>query len=146
MHTLPRRRHVPHWEFPGGAVCLTWRLHRSQLALRTPERDLVLEVIARSQPMQCSLIAAVVMDDHCHALTLPAAGVTAKRLAQTWKSVSAHELVAQTGRSAPVWQAEYFDRWMRSEEHRAACAEYILDNPRRRWPGVSAYPWHIRGY
>lgn len=140
--TLPSRRHVPHWEYPGGTVCLTWRLHRLQGPLSGPERDVVLDVLASSGPEQCELLAAVVMDDHVHVLARPAAGVCAKILAQRWKSISSRRLTAQD-RSAPVWQAEYFDRWMRSADHTDACARYVIGNPRRRWGGCEPYRWLI---
>jgi hypothetical protein len=83
------------------------------------------------------------MDDHVHILGRVLGSTTAAKLAQAWKSISSHELVKRQGRVAPVWQRDYFDRWMHSAEHTIACARYILDNPIRRWPGIERYPWVI---
>lgn len=124
-------------------MCLSWRLHREQPPLRPEERELVIAVLRRTPTVDCWVRAAVVMDDHVHVLGRVVPGVTAGKLAQAWKSVSAHELVKLHGRVAPVWQRDYFDRWMRSGEQTAACARYVLDNPRRRWPDVERYPWVI---
>ena len=141
--TLPRRRRVPHWEHPGGSVCITWRLHRDQPPLHPEERELVLDVLRRTPPADFTIRAAVVMDDHVHVLGSAAPDCTAAKVAQAWKSVSSHELVKLQGRTAPVWQRNYFDRWMRSIEHASDCARHILDNPIRRWPDIERYPWMI---
>lgn len=144
MHYFPTRRRVPHWEYPGGTVCLTWRLRRDHFPLNDEERGVVLAVIRRSDPTQCGLLAVVVMDDHVHALLRPAGGTTGKYLASAWKSISSHELCGTGPRRAPLWQRNYFDRWMRSEDQIRRCAEYIATNPRRRWPGLGTYP-HLLG-
>ena len=144
MDYLPSRRRVPHWERPGGTVCLTWRLRREQIPLTHGERDVVLAVISRSLPTQCAPLAVVVMDDHVHALIRPAAGVTGRYLASAWKSISAHEFCRSGVRQAPLWQRNYFDRWMSSEEQTYRCAEYVLTNPARRWAGCTDYAHLIR--
>ena len=33
------------------------------------------------------------------------------------------------GRSGPFWHADYFDRYMRNEEHLAQTVEYVEQNP-----------------
>src|SRR5689334_20780781 len=105
------RRQVPHFERPGGIVCLTWRLDRDQPALRPEERGLVLDVIRSCEPTFADLLAAVVMDDHAHVLVRPRPGTTGRRLAVAWKGMSAQQLVRGHGRTPPIWQREYFDRW-----------------------------------
>lgn len=143
MRYLPVRRHVPHWEHPCGTVALTWLLHRDQPVLRDDERTIVLEVISRGADVVGQILAAVVMDDHVHAVVSLAKGWTGVRAAQTWKSVSAHALTRDFGRSAPVWQRAYFDRWMMDRERVERCVAYVLGNPTRRWPGRTDYPWLI---
>ena len=73
---------------------------------------MVLEVLSSSGPDQCDMLAAVVMDDHVHALIRLADRVSGKDLAQRWKSIASRRLVRDGPRRAPIWQAEYFDRWM----------------------------------
>ncbi len=141
MHTLPTRRKVPHWEVPGGTVCLTWRLRRDQTPLTAQERELVATVIQRSDGRDCGLVAGVIMDDHAHILVRVGVTTTGGRLAWQWKSIASHELCREGSRSAPLWQRNYFDRWMRDEEQTAACAEYVRNNPFRRWPQLTEYRW-----
>ncbi len=102
-----------------------------------------MEILRSSGPDQCDLLAAVVMDDHVHALARPADGVSGKDLAQRWKSIASRRLVCGGTRRSPIWQAEYFDRWMRSPAHTSACATYVLRNPFRRWPASTEYQWLI---
>lgn len=143
MRTLPTRRHIPHSEHPGGTVCLTWRLHRSQPPLRPEERSLVIDVVRHDDGGIGDILAGVVMDDHAHILVSLYPGTTCRRVAQTWKSVSSHRMTKFHGRSAPVWQREYFDRWIMTGDRVRRAIEYVLANPIRRWPGLERYEWII---
>jgi REP element-mobilizing transposase RayT len=116
-------------------------LAADQPPLRPEERGIVLEVVRSCEPLFAELIAAVVMDDHAHALVQPQLGTSGRRLARAWKGMTAQRLVKEQGRSTPVWQREYFDRWMDSERQVEACVEYIRHNPERRWPGIEGYRW-----
>lgn len=144
MHKFTPRRHPQHYAESGGAVFFTWRLHRSQPFLAPLDREIVLDVIRRGDGVIGRIVAAVVMDDHAHALVILSQGTTIQRVIQTWKSASAHRLTKEGGRVAPVWQRDYFDRSILSERGVAACVAYILQNPLRRWPDLADYPWIIR--
>src|ERR1041385_5368287 len=92
MRTPPRRRRVPHREYPAGTLFLTWRSHRPQPPLLPAERAVVIEVIARGEGMLGRILAAVVMDDHVHALIWLNVKSSGRRAAQAWKSSSALRL------------------------------------------------------
>lgn len=126
-------------------MCLTWRLHPGQPSLRPEERDLVLTVIARGEGVLGNILAAVVMDDHVHVLVSLFETASGQKAAQTWKSVSSHGLTREFGRTSPVWQRQYFDRWLMDEAHIMGCYRYVLLNPARRWPGIDGYRWLIEG-
>lgn len=104
---------------------------------------MVLEVMARGDGKVGEVVAAVVMDGHVHVVVALAGGCSVAKVAQAWKSISSHRLTREHRRSAPVWQSDYFDRWIRSEERIRAAVAYVLSNPERRWPGVVDYPWRI---
>lgn len=137
----PARRSLPHFERVGGVVCLTWRLARIQPLLRHEERKVVFESVESCDPYFADLFALVVMDDHAHVLVRPHSGFTARHLIGCWKGMTAQRLVRTFGRSAPMWQRDYFDRWMDSRDQVTACIGYIARNPVRRWPGIGDYPW-----
>jgi REP element-mobilizing transposase RayT len=116
-------------------------LHPAQSAFEANERDIVIGVLARTPAEHGRLLAAVVMDDHVHVLARLIGDTRGSRLVQAWKSISAHEVVKLGVRRAPIWQAEYFDRWIESAEQADACVNYIVQNPRRRWPELAEYAW-----
>lgn len=135
------RDHLPHPSAHKGNVFITWRLHPSVGTLSDSERDTVMDVICRTPMNWCDLTAVVVMDDHVH-LVCEASGIkSVRQLAQAWKSISAHEIVRNGSRKAPIWQAEYFDRAIRDDRQLAACLWYVLGNPERRWPEIREYKW-----
>jgi len=81
------------------------------------------------------------MDDHIHVLFHPGDDRTSIEFLTSWKSHSSRIICRESGRVAPLWQRDFFQRWMRSPSHLAACATYIRANPQRRWPGIEKYPW-----
>jgi type I restriction enzyme R subunit/putative DNA methylase len=101
------------------------------------------------------LLAWVVMPNHVHVLIELARELDV--IVQAWKSVSAHRILAhcrRLGRTvpAPLWQREYWDRWIRDERHYRATLDYIARNPvsaglcdhPAAWPWSSAAA-HRRG-
>lgn len=135
------RGHIKHFERTNGTAHATWRLRPEQSSLTELEREGVLAVLRRAAEFGCVIRSAVVMDDHVHVLFDPGRQRSSEEFVSAWKSVSAHEMVKAGARTAPIWQAEYYLRWMNSPEETATCATYIRLNPSRRWPGTTAYPW-----
>jgi putative transposase len=80
------------------------------------------------------------MDDHVHVLVQPV-DRSLERIVQTWKSFTAHEINKVRGVEGTVWQPEYIDRIMRTEEEVFEKAHYILNNPKKRWPELGEYAW-----
>ena len=83
------------------------------------------------------------MDDHVHVLFTPGRNIRAIRFIQAWKSASSHSILKASPRTAPLWQPEYYLRWLNAPGAIARCATYIRANPSRRWPGIEKYPWII---
>ena len=133
------RRHIGHYEVPGDTAHITWRLHRTHCSLSQAERSEVIEVIRRDGDVRCRIEAGVIMDDHVHVLARFTCGTPAAKLVHSWKSITAHRLSKQFHRTAPIWQAEYYQRWISSPALIAVCANYIRQNPQRKWPGIENY-------
>jgi REP element-mobilizing transposase RayT len=88
----------------------------------------------------------VLMPDHVHLFAR--AAHDAKSLAgwiRTWKSVSSRLLATQLGVAAPVWQKDYFDRFLRSADDYGKKWEYIRQNPVRKALAASAGEWPWAG-
>ena len=92
------------------------------------------------------LHARTIMPNHVHVLISSVAGVTLGSVISSWKRFTAREANRQLGRSGAFWQDDYWDRFIRNEEHFFATVEYIDQNPvkaglasdSRSWPWGSA--------
>jgi REP element-mobilizing transposase RayT len=109
------------------------------------ERTVVFTALRHFHGQRYELIAAVVMDDHIHVLVRPEPPYELQRILHSWKSFTANQLQRQFGRVGWIWQAEYYDRIMRSEDELLETVPYLADNPRERWPDLEDYPWLIVG-
>ena len=95
-----------------------------------------------------ALIAWCVMPNHVHVLLAIKPGFTLDRIVHSWKSYTAKEANRVLGRAGTFWAPEYFDRFMRDDQHLASTAAYIEGNPVNSglcesvtdWPFSSA--WH----
>jgi REP element-mobilizing transposase RayT len=105
------------------------------------------------------LLEWVVMPNHCHALIEPLEGVPLGKIVLSWKNYTArfiNEYKRRTGvrqsqqcqsqqcqsqrsrDSSQVWQREYWDRFIRNEQHFEAAKSYIAMNPVKA--GLAATP------
>ena len=82
------------------------------------------------------------MPDHIHMLITPFDEYGLSHIMNRVKNVSAHFINAELGRRGPVWQREYFDHILRSDESRWTKGESIVMNPVRR--GLVATPEEYR--
>ena len=89
----------------------------------------------------------LLMPDHVHLFARPSHDT--KKLAEwleTWKSVSARHLKSAGLITPPLWQRDYFDRFLRSAGNYSEKWDYVAANPVRA--GLCAthdeWPWHGR--
>lgn len=75
------------------------------------------------------LIAWCVMPNHVHVLFETFEGHPIGRVVHSWKTFTAREINKLRGQSGQVWQDDFFDTFMREDEHQAAVALYIERNP-----------------
>lgn len=88
----------------------------------------------------------LLMPEHVHFFAMPA--LEAKPLAiwmKSWKSISSRQIVAACQISAPIWQGDYFDHFVRSAAAYAEKWEYVQQNPVRK--GLCSCPgdWPYQG-
>ena len=138
---LVYRRRLPHWRMTGAIYFVTWRLHRLQAELSPEERSRVVSALRHFDRERYVLLAYVVMNDHVHTLVNPLGGYRLQDIVHSWKSFTTHILQRADGRRASLWQDEYFDRIVRDEAELVEKAQYIINNPWKRWPEIAEYPW-----
>jgi REP element-mobilizing transposase RayT len=89
------------------------------------------------------LIAWCVMPNHVHVLLAIKPGFTLDRIVHSWKSYTAKEANRVQGRSGAFWASEYFDRFMRNDQHLARTAAYIEGNPVKAGLCESVADWRF---
>jgi REP element-mobilizing transposase RayT len=107
------------------------------LILPPAARTLVLQSCIREHLHRIKLYAAVIMPDHVHLLLGPLRDEETRFyhlavILQAIKGASAHAVNKLLKRQGPVWQEEYFDHVVRSDESLLAKIEYIRQNPVRK--------------
>jgi REP element-mobilizing transposase RayT len=75
------------------------------------------------------LHAWVIMPNHVHVLLTPCTGWSLSEILHSWKSYTAKEANHILGRTGNFWEEEYFDRFIRNEQHFIATVDYIESNP-----------------
>jgi REP element-mobilizing transposase RayT len=86
------------------------------------------------------------MPNHVHVVVEPMDGHTLSTIAKSWKSITSRQANARLDRTGPFWGADYFDRYMRNEDHVVRTIEYVENNPVKAglvkeaadWPWSSA--------
>jgi REP-associated tyrosine transposase len=136
-NTYAWRRDLPHMQKFGKTYFITF-CTRDRTELTPANRYEVLATSVWGHKKQYWLITVTVMPDHVHLLLMPYEDFSLPRIMQRIKSVSAHRI----GQGV-LWQREYFDRILRSDEDVQKKAEYISENPVRAGLVQSAddYPW-----
>jgi putative DNA methylase len=86
------------------------------------------------------LQAWVVMPNHVHVLVdiwqTPLAAVIL-----SWKRFIAREANKLLGREGTFWEREYWDNWIRDEEHRRKAVRYVESNPVKAHLAAEASAW-----
>ena len=98
------------------------------------------------------LHAWVVMPNHVHLLAQLIAPHTLSAEVKAWKAVTAREVNHRFGRTGSVWQRDYWERYIRDENHYRSVVEYIHQNPVKAglakqandWPWSSSAEWEER--
>jgi putative transposase len=75
------------------------------------------------------LLAWCVMSNHVHVIVEQMDGWPLANVIHSWKSFTANEVNRLLGRTGAVWLREYFDRFMRNDEHFSTTIAYVESNP-----------------
>jgi len=141
------RRNLPHLQRPEKAFFITFST-RQRWQLPESVRHVVIEHCLRDNGVRYRLHGAVVMPDHVHMILTPlrderGAVFGIAEIMNGLKGASAHTINRALKRRGPVWQEEYFDRILRSNENARNKVEYLCHNPVRKGlvKAVDEYPW-----
>ena len=152
---------LPHWEQTGKTVFVTFRLADSiprekllrwqeneieekekwldaghgECVLRDSDNhDAVERTLRHGDGKQYRLYGFVIMPNHVHVVFMPLGENKVCDIVTAWKSVSSRNIGKNLGRSGRIWQEEYFDRYIRNDDHFEYVMRYVRRNdPQRAW-------------
>ncbi len=143
-----RRKKIEQWLDAGLGCC----------ALRHPHMaEVMQQTLQKFDGERYRLIAWCIMPNHVHVLIEPA--ISLPKILQSWKSFTGSWAIshnAKLGLGVPgatgttknqFWMREYWDRYIRDEDHFRSTVNYIHNNPVKAglceeahdWPWSSAY-------
>ncbi len=116
-------------------------------ALRHPEvAHYVQNALLHFDSERYRLLAWCIMPNHVHVLIEPL--IPLGHIVRSWKSFTARWILAQNDRlqlalpyGEPIWQREYWDRYIRDEAHLLTAIEYIHQNPVKARLCANAGDW-----
>ncbi|TDU64275.1 type I restriction enzyme R subunit/putative DNA methylase [Prosthecobacter fusiformis] len=108
--------------------------------------EIVEKALLHFEGQRYQLIAWCIMPNHVHVLMKTFMGHPLGRVVHSWKTFTAREINRLLGQSGPFWQEDYYDTFMRDEEHQYNEVLYIESNPVKAglvgkavdWPWSSA--------
>jgi len=75
------------------------------------------------------LLAWCLMPNHVHVVIEIPGNHSLSDIVRSWKSFTSRRANAHLGRTGSFWHADYFDRYIRDDEHLARTIEYVEQNP-----------------
>jgi putative transposase len=90
---------------------------------------IVAEALLHGDGQRYVLQAWCVMPNHVHALIATNAETELGQIVHAWKRFTTRRINQRFGRTGPVWAKDYFDRYIRNEEHFETTKSYIERNP-----------------
>jgi len=98
--------------------------------MRDPKiAELVEGALCHFQGERYTLHCWAVMPNHVHAMLQCSEGISIGGVVHFWKSYPSKVANRLLGRTGAFWAEDYFDRYIRDEEHYRATYWYIANNP-----------------
>ncbi|MBI2812652.1 MAG: transposase [Opitutae bacterium] len=142
--------HLPHLRpfAPHPLVFLTACVYqRRQVLASDAAHDILRDLWAKSAKLNGWYVGQyLLMPDHVHFFAAPSPA--ARPLAdwmRIWKSMSATRINQFHRQTGPLWQADYFDRFIRSLDDYNEKWNYVALNPVRKDLAVNPEDWPYRG-
>ena len=104
------------------------------------------ETLLHFDEQRYRLLAWCIMPNHVHVVVETLEGHSLSAVVKSWKSFTSRQANARLGRTGAFWEPDYFDRYMRNEDHLMRTIEYVENNPVKAslvdkavdWPWSSA--------
>ena len=103
--------------------------------------ELIEGALLHSDGQRYRLMAWCVMPNHVHVVLEPLGEHCLPAIVQTWKSFTAHRANRILSLQGAFWHNDYFDRFMRDEDHLARTIHYTEENPVKAKLASNAAEW-----
>ena len=103
--------------------------------------ELVESALLHFDGMRYRLLAWVIMPNHVHVLMETLDGFPLDGVIHSWKSFTSKQANKILGQSGQFWMQDYFDRYIRDDNHLAVVTDYIEGNPVKAGLARSADAW-----
>src|SRR6266566_4966224 len=108
--------------------------------------DFVRNLAALCRPRWLYVGHYILMPDHVHFFARPEIGARCMAdWVQMWKSVSSRRIAGALAIKQPIWQTDYFDRYLRSSESYSEKWHYVEQNAVRAGLVETMEAWPYRG-
>ncbi|MES1201229.1 MAG: transposase [Pseudomonadota bacterium] len=101
----------------------------SRLLAKAQNATIVEDCLFYNDGERYALAAWCIMPTHVHIVAELFEAAALGALVQQWKSFTAHAINKAEARKGALWQREYFDRFMRSEQQLEWTLRYVENNP-----------------
>ncbi len=104
-----------------------------QCYLKNPKvYEIVENALKFFDKVRYDLIEMIIMPNHVHIMIRPYEGQHLHNIIQSWKSFTAKKANLILNRRGEFWMKDYFDRYIRNEEHFIKVINYIRNNDKKR--------------
>ena len=95
-----------------------------------------------------NVISWCIMPNHVHVLIEVMKNISLSSILHSWRSFSSNEINKILNRTGRLWMPEYFDRFIRDNEHFNNVVNYIHNNPVKAGlvDDPTKYKWSSAGY
>ena len=91
--------------------------------------ELVQNAILHFDGERYRILAWCIMPNHVHVVVEPFDGRRLGAILHSWKSFTANKANLLVRRTGTFWHDDYFDRYMRDEDHLMRTTHYVEQNP-----------------
>ena len=147
MSAFKHLAHVPSFQDNPIVYFTVCTQHRQEVLARSECHQILREIWERSATRDgCWVGHYILMPEHVHFFARPE--IDARPMAK-WmgmrKSVSARQIAEALQLPPPIWQAEYFDRYLRTGESYSEKWDYVEQNATRAGLVNRVEDWPYRG-
>ena len=105
------------------------KAHGSCILKQKLVANIVMENWLHFHHTKYAIQSCTIMPNHVHILIQTFDGYALADIIHSWKSYTSSAINNVLGRTGSVWAREYWDRYIRNEDHYFQTMHYILQNP-----------------